>query len=137
MTTQNAELDETVRQFLDAPRAERLAELMAARKADEERTPTYTIIPEPVWPPLWPHPGSGVMRFPCGLGCGWSHGEDIYDDGPPLRIPLGASPESISDVITERAKQRDAVARARIEAAVREHFDQVHPGVEPPERQVW
>ncbi|MFJ5037922.1 hypothetical protein [Streptomyces parvulus] len=135
MTTQDADLDDIVRDFFDS-RAP-LDELMAAREADARREPHRTIIPEPVMPPLWPHPDSGIMRFPCGLGCGWSHSEDVYDDGPPVSVRLGASAEEIGRVFAERAEQRGAQVRARIEAAVLDHFAQEHAGVEPPVREVW
>ncbi|MDX3345861.1 hypothetical protein PV387_14675 [Streptomyces sp. ME02-6987-2C] len=117
---------------------EAFAELEAARRADAEKTPLRTIIPEPEMPPLLPRGLSSIIRFPCALDCGWAHEHDAYaEDADPISVPLSASPEEISRIFSERAEQRSARLRAKVESAIRTHFTSAHPGQEPPEREVW
>ncbi|MFF0092649.1 hypothetical protein ACFYSF_22180 [Streptomyces canus] len=136
MTT-DTDLDDLLARLPKPSPRDILAEIEAARHADEARPPVRTIIPEPELPPLWPHPDSGFVRFSCALGCGWKHEESTYaDDQEPISVPLSASTEEISRIISERAEHRAATANARVEAAIREHFTQEHPDQEPPERTV-
>ncbi|WP_158012986.1 hypothetical protein [Streptomyces sp. Root369] len=136
--TADTDLDELLARLPQPSTREVFAEIEAARRADAARTPHRTIIPEPVLPPLWPHPDSGVVRFPCALGCGWAHAEDTYGmDEEPISIPLSASPEEIGRIFAERAERRGAVVRGRVESAVREHFAEAHKSQEPPVREVW
>lgn len=136
--TADTDLDELIAAFPQPSAREAFAELEAARRADEARIPHRTIIPEPVLPPLWPHPDSGTIRFPCALGCSWSHEEDTYGvDADPISVPLSASPEEIGQILSEQAQRRGAVVRGRVEAAIRDHFSQAHEGQKPPEREVW
>ncbi|WP_328434603.1 hypothetical protein [Streptomyces sp. NBC_00425] len=138
MPTDDAALATLLAELPQKSTLDMYAELEAARRADAERPRTYTIIPEPVHPPMWPAPGSGIMKFPCGLGCGWAHDEDVYADGGDiLAVPLGASSEEIGCLFAEHAEKRGATVRVRIETAVREHFADAHPGQEPPVREVW
>lgn len=120
--------------------AEVFAEIDAARKAAEQAPPPeLTIIPAPVYPPLrWPHPDAGIIRFPCALGCGWAHAEDSYAESlESISIPVGVTVQELDRIFNERAKERGDVLRARIEGAIREHFQQAHPGQEPPTRRPW
>ncbi|MEU7323444.1 hypothetical protein ABZ682_23265 [Streptomyces griseoviridis] len=92
----------------------------------------------PELPPMRPHPGAGVVRFPCALGCGWKHTEDpCADDIDTISLPLSASTEEISRIFGERSERRAAALRERVESAVRGHFADAHVGQEPPERAVW
>ncbi|MYR61125.1 hypothetical protein GTY54_34510 [Streptomyces sp. SID625] len=135
--TADTDLDELRAGMQKTPR-EAFAELEAARRAAEARTPERTIIPEPELPPLWPHPGSGIVRFPCPLGCGWAHEEDAYAlDVEPISVPLHSSPAEISRIFAERSERGSRALQRRIGSAVREHFVQAHHGQEPPEREVW
>lgn len=67
-------------------------EIEAARRAAElAPPPEATIIPMPEHPYMWPHPLSGIVRFPCTLGCGWAHDEDAFaEDREPIVVPVGA-----------------------------------------------
>jgi hypothetical protein len=135
--TADTDLDDFIAALPQRSTREIFAEIDAARRAAETRTPQQTIIPEPVLPPLWPHPDSGIVRFPCALACGWEHPEDAYAlDSEPISFPLHAGAEEMGRVLNERAEQRSAALRARVETAVRTHFAQAHPGQEPPERTV-
>ncbi|PWI15934.1 hypothetical protein DI272_18515 [Streptomyces sp. Act143] len=136
--TADTDLDDLLARLPQKSTRELFAEMEAARRADAARIPQRTIIPEPDVPPLWPHPGSGIVRFACILGCGWAHEEDMYaDDVDPISVPLSAGPEEISRVFSERAEQRAHQFRQRVEAAILAHFDDAHEGQEPPEREVW
>lgn len=136
--TADTDIDELLARLPQPSTREVFAQIEAARRADEARTPHRTIIPEPLLPPLWPDPGSGIVRFPCALGCGWSHGEDTYaTDEDPISVPLRASSEEIGRIFAERAERRDAVVRERVESAIRDHFAAAHEGQNPPEREIW
>ncbi|MFF3654835.1 hypothetical protein [Streptomyces olivochromogenes] len=114
-------------------------EIEAARRAAElALPPEATIIPMPEYPYLWPHPLSGIVRFPCALVCGWAHDEDAFaEDREPIVVPVGASAQDLNRILNERPRQRAAVLCGRIETAIRSHFTEVHPGQEPPERRAW
>ncbi|MFF0133702.1 hypothetical protein ACFYTG_50080 [Streptomyces mirabilis] len=136
--TADTDLDVLLAELPQPSSREAFAEIEAARRAAEARTPRRTIVPEPVLPPLWPHPDSGIVRFPCALGCGWTHAENIADEDPdPISVPLSASPKEIGRVLSERAERRASLLRQRVESAIREHFKVAHEGQEPPEREVW
>ncbi|MEU1852956.1 hypothetical protein ABZ499_27740 [Streptomyces sp. NPDC019990] len=116
---------------------EAFAELEAARRAAEQTPPKFTIIPEPEFPHMWPHPKGGIARFPCALGCGWAHEHDSFADDPePISLPLSAGAEEIGRIFGERAERRAARVRASVEDAIRSHFADEHPGQEPPERRI-
>ncbi|MFJ6565720.1 hypothetical protein ACIQMV_39010 [Streptomyces sp. NPDC091412] len=114
---------------------EALAELFAARRADEASQLEQTIVPEPVLPPLWPHPRSGIVRYPCALSCGWAHVEDVFlndlENSRRLVIPVG-NQEETTRAITAHANARAEEQRKRIEGAIRAHFEESHQGQEPP-----
>ncbi|MFB6962247.1 hypothetical protein ACFCYB_36035 [Streptomyces sp. NPDC056309] len=114
---------------------EALAELEAARRAAEARPLEQTIIPMPDLPPLWPHPESGIVRFPCALSCGWAHVEDLFlndlEDSARLVVPVGTE-EEMTRAITAHASARAEAQRKRIEDAIRAHFKESHQGQEPP-----
>lgn len=134
----NTDLDDLLDRLRPQSAGEALVEIAAARRAAESREPQRTIIPDPELPPLWPRSGSGIVRFPCVIACGWAHEEGVYEsDAEPISVPLSAGAEELNRVLTERAERRSAKVRARAEAAVREHFAQAHPEQEPPEREVW
>ncbi|MFD0208964.1 hypothetical protein ACFVH9_07490 [Streptomyces hirsutus] len=136
--TADTDLDALVAGLRRSPR-EDFNELEAARRAAEAALPPEsTIIPMPELPPLWPHPRSCIVRFLCALECGWAHEENAYEcDREPVRFPLGGSLGDVDRVLAEHAEQQGVVLRARVEAAIRGHFAEAHPGQEPPERSAW
>ncbi|MEU2306879.1 hypothetical protein [Streptomyces misionensis] len=84
------------------------------------------------------HPRAGVLRFPCALGCGWSHEE--WPSAEPFTlppVPLTASPAECSRIQSEHAAAREDERKQRIEAAIRRHFVEAHSGEEPPARTSW
>jgi hypothetical protein len=120
-----SELDEFLARLPQRSPAEDLAMLEAARDAPR---PEPTIIPMPEYPQGKPFGWCGEARYPCALGCGWAHVEDV---GEWLCEPFSIRVDdlgSIGQVLTERADERAAVMRARIETAIRDHFAAVHPG---------
>jgi hypothetical protein len=139
MTT-DADVDGLLGRLSQLPPQEMLAELEAARRAERDRPRVRTVIPEPELPPMWPHPDSGIVRFPCALGpavCLWAYQHDAYeDDAEPLSVPVTAGPAEIGRLFSERAERRSARLRERVERAIRAHFAEAHPGQEPPEREV-
>ncbi|MDX3360583.1 MULTISPECIES: hypothetical protein [Streptomyces] len=138
--TINTEDDDLLSRLPRLSPQETLAELEAARRAEQDRPRVRTIIPEPELPPMWPHPDSGTVRFPCALGpsaCLWAYEHDAYeDDAEPLSVPLTAGSAEIGRLFAERAARRSARLRQRVERAIRSHFAEAHPGQEPPEREV-
>ncbi|QUW78264.1 hypothetical protein SMIR_03130 [Streptomyces mirabilis] len=136
MTT-DADLDDLLAALpLKSPR-EVFDEIEAARRAAElAPSPEATIIPMPEYPYIWPHPRSGIVRFPCALGCGWARDEDAFAEGrEPIIVPLGGgSSQDINRIFNERSRHRAAVLRGRIETAIRGHFTAAHPGREIPTR---
>ncbi|WP_405557749.1 hypothetical protein OHV08_28195 [Streptomyces canus] len=131
----DTDLDAILAQLPKPSMSEMLAELEAARRADEARPPQRTIIPEPELPPLFPHPDAGLVRFPCALGCGWKHVVDAFaEDEEPISLPLNASSDEVNRIFNERAERRSATLRASTERAIRDHFAEAHKGQEPPER---
>ncbi|MFJ3249040.1 hypothetical protein [Streptomyces sp. NPDC086782] len=137
--TADTDLDDLIAALPKQSPCEVLAELEAARRAAAATPLEQTIIPEPDLPPLWPHPESGIVRFPCALGCGWAHAENAYlndlEDSRRLVIPLGTE-EEMTRAITVHAEARAEAQRKRIEDAIRAHFQESHPGQEPPTRAV-
>ncbi|MET8609842.1 hypothetical protein [Streptomyces misionensis] len=116
-----------------------LAEVEAARRAAAEAPPPEpSIIPPFVCPYPLSHARAMVLRFPCALACGWSHEE--WQSAEPFTlppVPLTASPAECSRILSENAAAREDERKQRIEAAIRRHFAEVHPGQEPPARTDW
>ncbi|MFF5968297.1 hypothetical protein ACFY64_32150 [Streptomyces collinus] len=140
MTT-DADLETLLAQLPQpSPRAA-LGEFDAARSAARAQPTRRTIIPEPVLPPMWPHPDSGIVRFRCPVApgvCLWAYEHNSYeDDTDPISVPLRASAEEIGRFIGERAERRSAALRERVEGAIRSHCSEAHPGLDIPERPVW
>lgn len=119
-----------------------LEELEAARHAAAAAPPPEPSIilpPEHVYPPghrwWW-----RFLAFPCVHRCGWAHIEDLLlndleDAARGFVVPAG-TPEEVSRAITARADARAEEQRRRIEAAIRAHFEERHPGQELPTRTV-
>ncbi|MFF3366063.1 hypothetical protein [Streptomyces misionensis] len=110
----------------------------ARRAAAEAPPPEPSIIPPFACPYPLNHPRAGVLRFPCALGCGWSHEE--WPSAEPFTlppVPLTASPAECSRIQSEHAAAREDERKQRIEAAIRRHFVEAHSGEEPPARTSW
>lgn len=127
------DLDELLARLPRQSAREAFEEIQAARRDAVAAPPVEpSIIPSPVYPYRWPHRSAGIVLYPCALGCGWSHSEDVWAwlPGPVIcRIdPRG----SIDRALTEQADARAAELRNRIETAIRAHFAAVHPGREIP-----
>ncbi|MDQ1018991.1 hypothetical protein [Streptomyces afghaniensis] len=150
--TADTDLDALLAQLPKPSARELLAQIEEDRRAAEARPPLRTIIPMPDYPRF------GIVRFPCPLTppadvrslgpaacalvhgpapCPWAYDYDAGQDDDPVSVPVTASPEEIGRIFGERAERRAARVRARVEAAMRWHFAQAHPGLEPPEREVW
>ncbi|MGY3199682.1 hypothetical protein [Streptomyces sp. TE5632] len=136
--TVDTDLDALVAELRRSPREDFEGMEAARRAAEAAPPPEPTIIPVPELPPLWPHPRSGIVRFSCAFGCGWAHEENAYEcDREPIRLPLGGSMDDVDRVLTERAERQGVALRERVEAGIRGHFAEAHPGQEPPERSAW
>lgn len=133
-----AELDALTRERFARPeaRARMFAEDMALRREAARRTaepPPVTIIPMPEFPRF------GVARFACPRGCGWGH-EEPTDPGP-TRLILSAKPgadpgasrladlvdlDEMSAAMTLEAESRQLAFRARVSAAIEDHYTRMH-----------
>ncbi|QNT94971.1 hypothetical protein HEP81_04699 [Streptomyces griseofuscus] len=133
------DLDGWLASLLKPTPAEQFAELEAVRRAAPEAPPPEpSIIPPFVSPYPLNHPRAGVLRFPCALACGWFHEE--WPGAEPLAlppIPVSAGTVERSRILTEHATACEDERKQRIEDAIRAHFNETHPGQEPPARTCW
>lgn len=127
------ELEELIARLPRQSVREAYEEIQAARRAALSAPPVEpSIIPHPVYPYRWPHRSAGIVLYPCALGCGWSHSEDVWAWLPgPLTFRIDPR-GSIDRALTEHADARAAELRDRIETAIRGHFTAAHPGREIP-----
>lgn len=107
-----------------------LDEMLAARRAAESAPPPEpTIVPEPTFPyPIGTGRG-GTARFSCPLRCPWYHEENpgAEPGGWSIQLPADFTPDDISAAITTQATARAEKLRARVEAALTEHYERAHP----------
>jgi hypothetical protein len=123
------ELDAVLARLPQQTPAQMYAELQEARRAAETAPwPEPSIIPMPTYPDDVRGLLGGTMRFGCPLGCDWHHDEHPGRDAAlePLVLPL--DPDQFEETLTAQANDRAEAFRARVEAAIVDHFEQAHPG---------
>lgn len=127
--------DDDLQTCLNRMDAEALRPILMARESALVDPPAeQTIIPMPVFPHRWSDRVSGIVRYPCALGCGWAHDEDAYDVSEPCVFPLDAQGALDEMALNEQLAARGAALRERIETAIRDHFAAEHPGRDIPLR---
>lgn len=124
-----AELEAVARSLRGTP-ADDFRELLAAREAAATASPEEAhLLPEPEFPGPF---GSGLVRWSCREGCGWSHTEVPGLDVPgPLVLPVGFGPDDLSAAITHQAEERQRELRKRVEGAFLEHYATAYPESAP------
>ena len=98
--------------------------LRAQREAEQAPPPPPTTIPTPDFP----KPLGGVVRFRCPLDCGWFHDEHPgLEPMGPLLLPADFTGDDLSAALSSQAEVSSNNFRLRVEHAISEHFDAVHP----------
>lgn len=124
-----ADLEAIARSLRGTP-ADDLRELLAAREktAAADRDQEAHLLPEPEFPGRL---GSGVVRWSCRYGCGWSHTERPgLEPVGPLVLPVGFGPDDVSEAVTRQATERHQALQARVEAAFTAHYEAEHQEAE-------